>query len=58
MRQAAPWLDGQHVVFGEVTRGLEVLRRVEQGRGQQRLRNLPVIVDCGLVPEAGGAATA
>ena len=51
--QAAPWLDGKHVVFGEVTRGLEVIQRIEQGQGQQRLRNLPIIVDCGELPEAG-----
>lgn len=26
-----PWLDGKHTVFGKVTQGLEVLRKIEQG---------------------------
>ncbi|CAG9464543.1 unnamed protein product [Pedinophyceae sp. YPF-701] len=46
-----PWLDGKHVVFGEVLEGMDVVRKVEDtptaGRSGKPLQ--PVrIVDCGL----------
>ncbi|XP_072579840.1 peptidyl-prolyl cis-trans isomerase E-like isoform X2 [Vulpes vulpes] len=32
------WLDGKHVVFGEVTEGLDVLRQIEAARTGSRSR--------------------
>jgi cyclophilin family peptidyl-prolyl cis-trans isomerase len=43
-----PWLDGKHVVFGEVTSGMEVVRQIEaQGTSQGRPRVPVVITQCG-----------
>merc|ERR1711997_1140547 len=39
----APHLDGKHVVFGKVIRGLEVVRRIEETGNQQEV----TIIDCG-----------
>lgn len=44
------WLDGKHVVFGEVIKGMEVVRAVEKvgsssGKASQRVE----IVDCGVL---------
>eukprot|EP00887_Chlorella_sp_A99_P006252 scaffold3.g6252.t1 len=49
--EATPWLDGKHVVFGRVTEGLSVVKRIEQlgsrsGRTSQRC----AIADCGELP--------
>ncbi|KAI3435791.1 hypothetical protein D9Q98_001849 [Chlorella vulgaris] len=46
-----PWLDGKHVVFGRVTEGMPVVRRMEalgsrNGRTSQKI----YIADCGELP--------
>ena len=45
-----PWLDGKHVVFGEVVKGLELLDLLESnGTGSGATLNRVVIEDCGVV---------
>jgi peptidylprolyl isomerase len=46
-----PWLDGKHVVFGELKEGLDVLQTIE-GRGSRsgKPSATVVIADCGVVP--------
>nr|CAA08988.1 cyclophilin (TcCYP) [Trypanosoma cruzi] len=49
-----PWLDGKHVVFGRVTEGIDVVRRVERlGSESGKTRGRIIIADCGevVVPE-------
>jgi len=48
----APHLDGSHVVFGEVTKGMEIIRLIEQIETSENNRpKMPVkISDCGMVP--------
>jgi peptidylprolyl isomerase len=42
------WLDGKHVVFGKVTKGLEVVRAVEsKGSSSGRTKGTITIADCG-----------
>ena len=42
------WLDGKHVVFGAVTKGLEVVREIEKfGSSSGKTKKKVVIVDCG-----------
>lgn len=44
------WLDGKHVVFGEVVEGMEVVRKMEKVGTQAGQTSRPVvIVDCGEV---------
>lgn len=46
-----PWLDGRHVVFGEVTDGMDVVRKVEAfptGPGDRPKEEI-TIADCGVV---------
>eukprot|EP00197_Chlamydomonas_leiostraca_P007296 CAMPEP_0202869428 /NCGR_PEP_ID=MMETSP1391-20130828/12447_1 /ASSEMBLY_ACC=CAM_ASM_000867 /TAXON_ID=1034604 /ORGANISM="Chlamydomonas leiostraca, Strain SAG 11-49" /LENGTH=225 /DNA_ID=CAMNT_0049549741 /DNA_START=80 /DNA_END=754 /DNA_ORIENTATION=+ len=49
--QAAPWLDGKHVVFGKVVEGMPVVKRIEvcgtrSGKPTKKVQ----IVDCGQLP--------
>jgi peptidylprolyl isomerase len=44
-----PWLDGKHVVFGEVVKGLELLEALERlGSQSGRPTEKVVIEDCGV----------
>jgi len=43
-----PWLDGKHVVFGQVVEGMEVVRKIESlGSESGKTRAKIVIDDCG-----------
>ncbi|KAG7192681.1 Peptidyl-prolyl cis-trans isomerase [Scheffersomyces spartinae] len=43
-----PWLDGKHVVFGEVVDGYDIVSKIEAlGSGSGSLRNKVTIADCG-----------
>jgi peptidylprolyl isomerase len=43
-----PWLDGKHVVFGRVLKGMDVVKAIEsQGSPSGRPTKLVTIVDCG-----------
>ena len=45
---AFPHLDGMHVVFGEVTSGIEVVQAMEaQGSGSGKTKKAVLITDCG-----------
>lgn len=45
-----PWLDGKHVVFGEVTEGMNVVRQVESvGTESGRTRTKVTITSSGEV---------
>ena len=44
----AAWLDGKHVVFGKVIKGMEVVRAVEKVGSQSGKTAQPVVIaDCG-----------
>ena len=46
-----PWLDGKHVVFGEVISGLDVVKTIEQQGSQSgSTKSKIVIVDSGELP--------
>lgn len=45
---ATPWLDGKHVVFGKVTAGMDLVKRIEGlGSSSGSVRQEIKIVDCG-----------
>jgi len=45
---ATPWLNGKHVVFGKVTNGLELVKKLEAyGTDSGRPKASVVIADCG-----------
>ena len=47
---ATPWLDGRHVVFGEVIEGEEIVQALERiGSGSGKTSKKAVIADCGVL---------
>ena len=43
-----PWLDGKHVVFGNVTNGMEVVKAIEAvGSSSGATKKKVIVADCG-----------
>lgn len=50
-----PWLDGKHVVFGQVTSGMHVVRRMEAaGSKQGEPKEHIIIAACGEIQQSSG----
>jgi cyclophilin family peptidyl-prolyl cis-trans isomerase len=44
----SPWLDGKHTVFGKVTKGLDIVQKMEAlGSGSGRTSTEVKITSCG-----------
>lgn len=44
------WLDGKHVVFGQVVEGLDVVKAIEKVGSQSGKVSAPVVIaDCGQI---------
>jgi hypothetical protein len=54
----AAWLDGKHVVFGRVVKGMDVVKAVERVGSQSGKTSAPVIIaDCGQLSWCDSAAS-
>lgn len=50
--EKTPWLDGKHVVFGHVTSGLDLIRKMEaEGTSTGVPKRKVMIRDCGLLED-------
>ena len=52
-----PWLDGKHVIFGQVIKGMDVVKEVEalETDGQDKPKTTVVIENCGEIKKEESA---